>query len=61
MSKDIVVPTEVIEEAIDGYLKTIFGRDVVWEDHFEPRIRVEEFTHPPHDIDFDYYEVDDEW
>lgn len=60
----MIIPNYVIEEAVDNYLSTVFSREVVWEDCTvvnKYKVFVEEFFHPPHEIDFEGFEVEDEW
>lgn len=60
----LIVPEDVIENAVDEYLKLVFGREVVWNDESMPYrylIEVEEYFSKPYKIDFESFEVEDEW
>lgn len=59
----IIIPDEVIDEAVDNYLSGLFsGRDVIWTTPCgDYRVEIEEFIDKPYEIDFTYYELEDEW
>ena len=61
---NLIIPPEVIEESIDRYLTSVFGREVVWEDDLMPYkylVTVSCYFAEPYDLDTENLEVEDEW